>query len=186
MSVSLKNKVVTAAIEKPDLYNRVIERIKECVEIMNKKMNCNLVLEKNEIAVFFKDSKKGGYVWPHKYGYRVFLNWVLVKENENNYLKTVIPHEVCHLFQCFLYGEATKSHGREWQKLMRIFGLEPIRCHDMDVQNARMKKNEREYKYICNCQKHVLSSHSHREICLKRVKYHCKKCKGELVFLRDL
>lgn len=181
MAVQLKNKVVTASIENPVVFQKMVNRVKECFDILNNKLNQNIQPENIEPVVMFKDSKTGGYVWPQKYGNRVFLNWILVKENEQRYIDITIPHEVCHIFQTHLYPRSS-SHGIEWKTLMRMMGLRPERCHNMDVSNARRDKNKKEYTYICNCQKHVMSQIKHNRI-QKGAKYVCKRCRRPLVLL---
>jgi SprT protein len=182
MSVTLKNKVVTAKLENPELFKRMEERVRECFQILNAKLNKSIRPEISEPLVMFKDSRTGGYVWPTKYGNRVFLNWTLVKENPNYYINDTIPHEVCHIFQRYLYPRSS-SHGIEWKTLMRMMGLRPERCHKMDTSNARRDRGL-SFTYICNCQKHHLTKVKHNKF-QSGLKYICKKCRKTLVFLGE-
>lgn len=40
------------------------------------------------------------------------------------YLHEIAGHEIAHVVQIYLYPD-TEDHGKEWQDLMRMIGLEP-------------------------------------------------------------
>lgn len=185
MSVKLKNKVVTASIENPTLFKEALDCAQKCFDKLNSLLSVDLKLETSEPIVMFKDSKTGGYVWPQKFGNRVFLNWVLLKENKEDYINGTIPHEVCHIFQRHLYPRSS-SHGVEWKRLMQMVGLEPKRCHSYDVQNAGRDSKKATFTYICKCQKHQLSAIKNRRFLTGVVGgYNCRKCKTSIVPLSD-
>jgi SprT protein len=184
MAVQLRNKVVTAKLQNPHLFSLLETRIKECFDILNQKLGLNIQPETSEMLVCFDQSTKGGYVWPDKHGKRVFLNWVLAKENTSNYLTVVIPHEVCHIFQRELYP-ISSSHGSEWKRLMIMIGLPPQRCHAMDTSRAGRHVNDGVFTYICNCRKHYLTKIKHNRMASGQRRYLCRECRKELTFLSE-
>jgi predicted SprT family Zn-dependent metalloprotease len=61
------------------------------------------------------------------------LNLFLLNGHPDEFLKQVVPHEVCHLL-CSCKFPMADAHGQEWKRLMRAFGLVPDRCHSMDAR----------------------------------------------------
>lgn len=93
--------------------------------------------------------------------WKVSFNAILLKENWEEYMNDTIPHEVAHLVVYELYGVEYRrtrtgrvqriSHGPRWKGVMRDFGCEPKRTHDMDVSNARQgKRTKTKYLYRCS------------------------------------
>lgn len=41
------------------------------------------------------------------------------------YLNEIAGHEIAHVVQLRLYGAESDHHGKEWQELMQMIGLEP-------------------------------------------------------------
>lgn len=185
MPIKLLNRIKDSEID-IELKNKTINRVNECINFLNKKLKLKVKLESEEPVVFFKNSKTAGYVWRGKYGDRIFLNWILLKENEEMFLKEIIPHEVCHLFQYTIENVDAVYHGKVWKELMGYFNLAPNIYHDFDTINAKRKLKERDtFKYICNCSKHILSEKQH-EKALNGTKFICKKCKSNIVFLSKM
>ena len=155
-----------------------MDKIEESIERLSQVTGKSLQLAPVEPLVFFNQSRTGGYVWPRRYGNRVFLNWPLFKANTEDYLLRTIPHEVAHLFQS-LVAPKERAHGPVWQSLMRKIGLQPIRCHSYDTTiSARYET----YTYICTCQKHRVSKIIHNKM-LKGQKRRCRSCKSYITFL---
>lgn len=175
--INLKNRVEPTD---SSLVQIALDKIEECFELFNKVTGKNLVLAPVDPLVFFNQSRTGGYVWPNRYGHRVFLNWVLFKENTEDYLRQTIPHEVAHIFQRAI-APNERSHGPVWQSLMRKVGLQPRRCHNYDVSTSARYEM---FTYICTCQKHQVSKVIHNKI-LKGQKRYCKNCKSGIVFLEN-
>ena len=114
------------------------------------------------------------------------FNGVLMRENPEEYWNQVIPHEVAHKVQRDVYGhyrhgKRVMPHGREWKAIMRLFGLNPDRCHKMDVSNARVRRVARNYTYKCRCQTHNLTKVRHNRI-QQGIKYRCGTCKNPLEY----
>jgi SprT protein len=110
----------------------------------------------------------------------VKVNQTLCAENFDHYIKHIIGHEVAHLIALALHPlKRIKPHGDEWQSVMRAFGLPADRCHNYDVENARVRMTT-QYTYSCNCQVHQVGSAIHNKIHMNVKSYHCKLCKGVL------
>lgn len=102
----------------------------------------------------------------------VRLNAVLLMENTQLFITDTIPHEVAHLVCRNLHGAEVASHGPEWQRVMRRFGIAPKRTHAMDTKNAVTSVV---YEFKCACVK----PHEIKEARAKRYKrsnLHCTDC----------
>ncbi|TDF42384.1 SprT family zinc-dependent metalloprotease [Alteromonadaceae bacterium M269] len=103
------------------------------------------------------------------------LNASLFKENKEEFLDVVIPHEVCHLLTYQLYGRV-KPHGREWKGLMNnLYGLPGKATHSMDVSSV----SQATFPYRCNCGPVELTIRRHKKV-QKGVQYFCRRCKTQL------
>ncbi|GGD68147.1 SprT family zinc-dependent metalloprotease [Lacimicrobium alkaliphilum] len=113
--------------------------------------------------------------------YEIRLNPVLLTENLDEFIREVIPHELCHLLVWQLYGRGSKKgrikpHGQEWKALMwTIFGLRGSACHQMDIQSVQ----GRHFSYRCNCGPVSLSIRRHNKV-RQGVKYICRACRQQL------
>lgn len=47
------------------------------------------------------------------------------------YCQEIAGHEIAHVVQLRLYGAETEHHGKEWQDLMHMIGLEPKEFYDI-------------------------------------------------------
>jgi SprT protein len=103
------------------------------------------------------------------------FNLKLLKENEEDYLKFTVPHEVAHMITYMVYGKV-RPHGKEWKNVMYALGVRhPQRCHHYDLGEP--------WKYKCDCQVHYLSNRQH-EIARSGRSYVCNLCKTELKFIK--
>ena len=176
MRVELKNKNITLAFRNRALVERVKNRVAECIAKFNAITGANIELENDEPIVFFEKSRTAGYVWPNKYGNRVFLNAPLLETNEEDYMRETIPHEVAHIFQTKLKA-SDPVHGPFWRGLMRSIGIAPQRLHNYDVSVA-----VKTFKYVCSCRKFDVSKILHRKMQNGQIR-RCKSCRKNLVFL---
>ncbi len=112
------------------------------------------------------------------------INLQLLEENQEDYLKQTIPHEVAHLAVNWKFRKKRlrpRPHGPEWQATMRdCFALEPKRCHDYQTTPARIVT--RPFLYACDCREHLLTSITHNRIS-RSYQALCKACKGTLKFM---
>ena len=111
------------------------------------------------------------------------INYVLLKENIEHYIKQTLGHEYAHLItdNLWLSNLISKptAHGREWKKVMRRLRLRPDRCHSYDTSNAGGKK-QRQWKYYCKCPKPMTVSTTIHNKIRKGRKYRCNKCKTQI------
>ena len=57
------------------------------------------------------------------------LSTELFREHTDHFIADTIPHEVAHLVDYIVFKEW--GHGPSWKQVMRAYGLEPARCHNM-------------------------------------------------------
>lgn len=63
----------------------------------------------------------------------ISLNEILYYRNYEEYLYSIIPHEVAHAFTC-LQGGYTEEHGSEWESVMIDLGFKNIeKTHELDL-----------------------------------------------------
>lgn len=109
------------------------------------------------------------------------INYILLKENTEHFIKQTLGHEYAHLITDNLYLSNLISkptaHGHDWKKVMRQLKLRPDRCHNYDTTNSSTKK-QRRWKYTCGCidRPHMISTTIHNRIRGGR-KYRCQRCK---------
>lgn len=112
------------------------------------------------------------------------INWQLLVENLDDFLKQTIPHEVAHLvvnWQARSKRWRPRPHGAEWQAVMYdCFGLSASRCHNYRTSPARVVP--RPFLYTCRCREHHLTSLMHKRI-LRSCRALCKACRTTLTFV---
>lgn len=110
------------------------------------------------------------------------LNKILLKENLQEYLAQIIPHEVAHYVVHLIAPRSAKAHGREWQSVMTTcFKIKADRCHRMDT--ATSKKAPFIYRCGCVGKEFRITTRTHNAIVRGRGRI-CRRCSGKLVFLR--
>ena len=98
------------------------------------------------------------------------INREMAQREGDALINRTVPHEIAHLIAWKICKD--KGHGEGWKKVMRLLGLEPIRCHTFQVPG----KN-----YLCACSSHSFSTRRHNSAQRGAV-YFCKKCKKNLVW----
>lgn len=114
------------------------------------------------------------------------INPILLNENEEYIINQTVPHEMAHVVVNQFYnarGIRVGSHGAEWKRVMRHFGLQPDRCHNLDTTSVRAIRGGVEYHFHCNCLERVykLSKTKYNRY-VDGVSYRCPRCKGQLRF----
>lgn len=109
----------------------------------------------------------------------VQLNAVLLTENAEEFIEQTVGHEVAHLATHARHGRKAQAHGSEWKQMMRLIGLEPLRCHSFDTSNSALSKAT--FRYLCGCREHMLTARRHAMA--RRRGYGCKKCGKPLRFM---
>ena len=108
------------------------------------------------------------------------FNLVIAMKNTEDFLNDTVPHEVAHLVTHLIYGYVS-AHGPEWKYVMIRLGKQPNRCHNMEFESAR--KINKPFDYTCKCGLSFhLTEREHNEMQHNKFTYHCKKCKGNLIY----
>lgn len=107
------------------------------------------------------------------------LNRGICLAQREEFMKRTVGHEVAHIVAQSIYRNI-RPHGREWQRVMHIFGLEASRCHSYDTSKA--KKRGGSYPYKCACTTYQLTITRHRRVVNKESFYTCRKCNTRLSF----
>ena len=88
----------------------------------------------------------------------VDFNMGLIVDNMSEYLNQVVPHEVAHLVVHAVHGVEYKhtrrglvrvSHGKNFYRVMRMFGVEETRCHNMDTSKVKQTRNTKKFAVKC-------------------------------------
>ncbi|MEP4888768.1 MAG: SprT family zinc-dependent metalloprotease [Aliiglaciecola sp.] len=105
------------------------------------------------------------------------LNNTLLNDNFDEFMQTVLPHEVAHIITYQKFNRV-KPHGVEWQTIMRkVFNLPPTVRHKMDTTKTQGKM----YDYQCRCGTVKLTLRRHNKVVKKQQIYCCRKCQQQLV-----
>ncbi|KIL03109.1 hypothetical protein EGJ28_21320 [Stutzerimonas xanthomarina] len=131
-----------------------------------------------EILFNLSGSTAGQFQWSRDLtSQRIRLNRILLDQNPQEMLRTIIPHEVAHLVACQLYGPKV-GHGPRWKQIMmNCFNLPPDRCHDLDTSLASAKP----FIYRCGCKAFNISTRMHKQMERGQLR-HCKACKQPLAY----
>jgi SprT protein len=106
------------------------------------------------------------------------FNHFMYQQNPEEFVSTVVPHEVAHIIVYQIYGDTVRPHGKEWQAVMqKVYGIRPSRTHSFDVPPQKQP-----YEYHCSCQKHHFSKRRHTRA-QQGVEYVCRGCRSTLQFV---
>ena len=112
----------------------------------------------------------------HRDGHYVRINCDLLERYPDRIVEHTTAHEIAHIVAYAVFGEHIRAHGREWQSVMRLFGCEPSRCHDMETTPAR---KVRTFPVHCKC-----SSYRFSAVRIKRLRngtgYRCRRCRQRI------
>lgn len=95
-------------------------------------------------------------------------------------LNQTVPHEVAHYVADMLYGiKNIRPHGKEWQRVMRMFGIEArIYCH-YDLQGIPQRRHRR-FMYACQCRDYQITTRRHNMILRGERTYQCPACRARI------
>ena len=109
-----------------------------------------------------------------------FNSYVFAKYWQHSLSETV-PHEVAHYVSDVLFGfRYIRPHGREWQSIMRFFGVVPNARCDLDLSDIPTRRL-RHFNYNCLCGSHQLTAIRHNRIKSGKRRYFCRNCTSELM-----
>jgi len=140
--------------------------------------NFDLCFLVDDIYVSFNDrfTSKGGDANFTKKRIRLSLPlWSRMSEKER-YETTV--HETCHIVVRQKYGYRVKPHGHEWKMAMLQSGINPERCHNVDLTGLRQRRPR--FPAQCACRTHLITSIKMNRI-LQGRNYMCIYCHSFLV-----
>jgi SprT protein len=136
----------------------VINRVNHFVEFANDHFNVKMELP------FVRFEKRGTTAGTaNRVSWEVNFNAGLMVDNFDLFMNDTIPHEVAHLVTDYVYGAQVKgfvrtrsgirkarreSHGKHWKSVMATFGVDPTRCHDMDV--SKVAQHTGKHLYCCS------------------------------------
>lgn len=157
-----------------DYHKAIIDRINEVAQIAEKKFKTNFPLP---LISYKLTGRVGGQAWLKKWEIKV--NKKLMMENFDQYIYQTIPHEFAHLVAYKQYGNV-KSHGKEWQEVMKLFGLKSLRCHSYVLSKSKRCP----YEWRCKCRSFFFSLRKHKRYLQSTAT--CKKCKTNLIQHRKI
>lgn len=99
------------------------------------------------------------------------FNPILLVENEEEFIEHTVGHEFAHVVTVRLHGTDIFKHGREWQRVMKNFGLPPKISHDYDTSNVILLPRT----WKCDCAQHQVTQYMHNQL-LKGAMYLCNNC----------
>jgi len=115
--------------------------------------------------VYFAKGKTAGFwrAYRESYGRRHALefNVEAIENHFEDMVQNTIPHEIAHMIDFHLHGRSS-GHGRRWQAIMLKLGVQPKRCHTMQLSSARRTK---QFRYVAQCGTEIwLSTQRHNKV----------------------
>lgn len=164
-----------------NVQKEIVEKVEECFLIAEKFFNRTFERPKN--IIFKRSGTTGGH--SNYFKRELMFQLDIAEHNADDFIKTVVPHEVSHYVQRAVYGysDNVKPHGREWKYIMvRVYNLPPDRCHSYDVSVTKTRKRRR-FMYSCGCSTtHSISSVIHNRIQSGKKRYSCNKCRQTIQY----
>ena len=126
----------------PELTQLVGERVRHFINEANR--------------LYGKNMEMPGWSWKQSgriAGQASLLSWKLTFNPDyfthyhDRMLSQTVPHEVAHLVAYKIFGD--RGHGRFWKMVMRHFGCDPDRCHDMSLEGVKCRKSKRTHTATC-------------------------------------
>jgi SprT protein len=167
-----------------DEFKAIKMRVTECLHLASAHFGKTFP----EIPVKFDlAGTVGGYFCVHtcrttgKVSQYFRFNRVLARENLNEYLEQICPHEVAHYIALSQWGRDIRPHGVEWKSVMvDVFNLAPDRCHAMNTAGVENLP----FVYRCDCREHRVSKRRHNKM-LRGGIYKCNTCRKSIAFVRE-
>lgn len=133
------------------------------------------------IPVLFDLKGRAAGMYKIQSGLRLLrFNPYLFSKYFDDNLQNTVAHEVAHYVTDILYGlKRIRPHGKEWQAIMQLFGVEAQRTHNFDLQGIPQRQHQR-FDYQCGCQVYQLTTRRHNLIKKGQRRYLCRSCHSEL------
>lgn len=138
----------------PELQQKIEDRIRECLDIAQREYpkHAKKFKDMPTIRYNIKNAVGGMAYTGGDMDYTVRLNLILCFENEEEFIKQTVPHEVAHLVCDRVHGLTKvvdgktvklKPHCNEWKEIMKQFGLVPHRTHLYNIESLDLGKKKR-------------------------------------------
>ena len=162
---------------------KVRDRINECLEIIEKRYMVSVPAPKD--IHYEVRGTTGGKAFYRSW--TLGFNPILLRENEELFIKQTVTHEIAHLITHFIYPHA-KAHGYEWKRIMVVLGAEPSRTHSYDTTRSQVKVK---HKFLWTCQccstQITVGPVVHKKMIRGQQRFHSKCGRaGTLVFHKGL
>jgi SprT protein len=109
------------------------------------------------------------------------FNLFLFRENFDEFIKQVVPHELCHVWQEQLKLKG-RPHGKEWKGLMARMGLVAERTHNFCVEFSLSRTGL--FRHRCGCGTgRMVGLEMHREMQEHPLSYRCEVCGRLFVYV---
>lgn len=157
------------------LQDQVIIATCEFIQLAGKKFQC----EFENIPVQFNLSGRIAGMYKVNRGQRQirYNPYIFAKYYTDN-LSTTVPHEVAHYVTDMVYGiSKVRPHGKEWQSVMQLFGVEPRVTCDYDLEGIPVRSHRR-FDYRCHCRTYEVTTRRHNMIQSGQRLYQCPECKS--------
>lgn len=167
------------ATEQKDVITSVDHYIECAADLFQKKFSPIDVLFdlKGRVAGMYKIEKGTKAIRFNPYHF--------AKYPEENFNET-IPHEVAHYIIDQLYGiRNVRPHGKQWQKLMLDFGVEPKRTFSYSLEGIPTRVHKR-HAYTCGCMQFEVTTRRHNMIQQGKAEYSCRQCGSKIKFIQNL
>lgn len=103
------------------------------------------------------------------------INLALMRLNYEAYIEQTIPHEYSHILVPQLFHRVPQfMHGKEWQQLMKLFGVPAKITHNYDLTGI-----EQTFSWACGCTVHQVKKNLHRAL-TRGEAYHCTECNQDV------
>ena len=78
------------------------------------------------------------------------VNPILLNENVEYVVNQTVPHEVAHIVAYMVFGRV-KPHGLHWEVVMRAFGKQANRCHQLNMATIQSLRSPRKETKMMKC-----------------------------------
>lgn len=178
-----------SALVPPALKHQVLQLVAKLLFQANARWGVSMPAP--EVAFDLRGTTAGMAVYPRAgatHAPRLRFNAVLLRDNAAEFFADTVPHEVAHLVNRALEaktpGAKWDSHGSQWQAVMRSLGVEPRRCHSLDVSAARVGGS---WRFRCGCRTFELGKRKAMGLLASAALAgapgaSCRSCGGSVVF----
>jgi len=183
------------------IRQQVADKLESLLAIANQRFGRNLLMP---VVYYDCHTRMGGY---HQNG-TLHFNPTLLNQNLAHYMDNTVVHEMAHYVQLMVYPESLtrqyvgfrwrnggtknvysrrKVHGREWQFIMRLFGIrDPERCHHYDTSSVPVRRVYQRFPLYCGCENPHTATLKLINKIKKGKKYSCMICGKSISLIKPL